>query len=166
MTNILPQAPGNNQGPWKRLEDFERTLAKQGNELYIIAGAFGEGGTGEIVKRRGKKIIKRTPVTATEIVNGNVVVPKTFWKVLVVLKKGSKRSLERIDADTRTIAVCMPNLHNTRSSNWHKYITTIRNVEAATGFDFLSELPAATQNALETKRDSTATASASVNPCQ
>src|SRR5262245_26842475 len=47
MTNILPQSPDSNQGPWKRLEDFERTLAKQGNELYIIAGAFGSGGTGE-----------------------------------------------------------------------------------------------------------------------
>jgi len=47
MTNILPQAPDNNQGPWKNLEDFERSLANDGNELCIIAGAFGSGGTGK-----------------------------------------------------------------------------------------------------------------------
>jgi endonuclease G len=34
MTNILPQAPGNNQGPWVKLENFERSLAIAGNEVY------------------------------------------------------------------------------------------------------------------------------------
>ena len=47
MTNILPQAPDNNQGPWVKLENFERDFASKGNELYIIAGAFGSGGTGK-----------------------------------------------------------------------------------------------------------------------
>jgi endonuclease G len=47
MTNILPQAADNNQGPWVKLENFERQLAGQGNELYIYAGAFGTGGTGK-----------------------------------------------------------------------------------------------------------------------
>jgi hypothetical protein len=36
--------PDNNQGPWVKLENFERELATEGNELYIIAGAFGTGG--------------------------------------------------------------------------------------------------------------------------
>jgi endonuclease G len=67
MTNILPQSPGNNQGPWKKLEDFGRTLAKQGNELYILAGAFGSNGA---------------------IAGGKVNVPKTFWKVIVILPIG------------------------------------------------------------------------------
>jgi endonuclease G len=87
MTNILPQSPDSNQGPWKRLEDFERSLAKQGNELYIIAGAFGSGGTGEIKVLKNKKIVKRIPVSAKKIVGEQVTVPGTFWKVLVVLKK-------------------------------------------------------------------------------
>jgi len=47
MTNILRQAPDNNEGPWVKLEDFGRTLAEQGNERYIYAGAFGTGGTGK-----------------------------------------------------------------------------------------------------------------------
>src|SRR5205807_5627717 len=68
MTNILPQAPDNNQGPWVRLENFERELAQEGNELYIYAGAFGTGGTG----KNGAK---------DSIASGKVTVPKTFWKV-------------------------------------------------------------------------------------
>src|SRR2546423_4352344 len=87
MTNILPQRPGNNQGPWKGLEDFSRSLARQGNELYITAGAFG---------------------SLKHIAHGKVNVPKTFWKVIVVIPKGDD-DINRINADTRTIAGCMPN---------------------------------------------------------
>jgi endonuclease G len=165
MTNILPQSPDSNQGPWKRLEDFERTLAKAGNELYIIAGAFGSGGTGEIKVTKNKKIIKRIPVSATEIVDGEVTVPKTFWKVMLVIKKGNN-DLNRINAETRTIAVCMANKQGTRSADWHKSITTIRNVEAATGYDFFSELPTAVQDAIEKRRDSSAVGPTTTNPCQ
>lgn len=38
MSNIFPQAPGNNRGPWKDLEEYSRYLLKAGNELYIVAG--------------------------------------------------------------------------------------------------------------------------------
>lgn len=165
MTNILPQSPDSNQGPWKRFEDFERTLAKQGNELYIVAGAFGSGGTGEIKVMKNKKILKRVPVSAKSILDGQVTVPKTFWKVLVVLKKGND-DLSRINGQTRTIAVCMPNKQGTRNTDWREFITTVRNVESATGFDFLSELPSSVQVAIETRRDSSAIGPADSNPCR
>jgi endonuclease G len=42
LTNIIPQAPDNNQGPWADLEDYCRELVSQGKELYIIAGPFGK----------------------------------------------------------------------------------------------------------------------------
>lgn len=144
MTNILPQRPGNNQGPWKALEDFSRTLARQGDELYIIAGAYGSTKT---------------------IARGKVNVPKTFWKVIVVLPKGGD-DLTRIGAGTRTIAVCMPNLSSIRPKDWRQFVTTIRNVESATGFNFLSELSADVQDAVENSRDSEATNPASENPCR
>ena len=66
MTNILPQTADNNQGPWRIFETFELDLANAGHELYIYAGAF--GGT------------KRTA-------NDKVVIPKTFWKSMVVISK-------------------------------------------------------------------------------
>lgn len=58
MTNILPQAPDNNQGPWRILEDFERSISEEGNELYIYAGAFGSGGIG------GKALSRKVLMTA------------------------------------------------------------------------------------------------------
>ena len=42
MTNILPQAPDNNQGYWANLENYARTLVlNQSKEIYIIAGGYG-----------------------------------------------------------------------------------------------------------------------------
>lgn len=142
MTNILPQKADNNQGPWARLEDFERSLATSGNELYIYAGAFGENGT---------------------IAGGKVNVPKTFWKIMVVLPRGNN-DLSRISAGTRAIAICMPNRQGIRNRNWRTFVTTIRNIESATGYNFLSELSTSIQNGIETQTDSEGTGTG--NPCQ
>ncbi|MCV4784831.1 DNA/RNA non-specific endonuclease, partial [Escherichia coli] len=38
MTNMVPQLAANNQGPWEDFESYCRTLASQGNELYIFSG--------------------------------------------------------------------------------------------------------------------------------
>jgi len=62
MTNILPQAPDNNQGPWEKLESYCRELVKQGKELYIISGGSGTGGIG-------------TNGAKTAIANGKITVP-------------------------------------------------------------------------------------------
>jgi endonuclease G len=40
MSNMVPQAPNNNQGPWADLEAFLRTLLPA-NEVYIVAGPAG-----------------------------------------------------------------------------------------------------------------------------
>jgi endonuclease G, mitochondrial len=161
LTNILPQGPGNNQGPWVRLENFERELANQGNEVYIVAGAFGEGGTGQIKPKNKKAKL----VNATTIAGGKITVPKTFWKVMVILPAG-ENDTSRINANTRVIAVCMVNKTQIRPNDWHTFITTIQNVEAATGYDLLSELPSGVQTALASKRDSSAVGPANKNPCQ
>jgi endonuclease G len=44
MANMQPQTPDLNRGVWLRLEDYSRTLLKQGNELYIMAGCYGGPG--------------------------------------------------------------------------------------------------------------------------
>ena len=45
MSNMVAQAPDNNQGPWAELESYLRTL-QPANELYIVSGPVGIGGTG------------------------------------------------------------------------------------------------------------------------
>ena len=127
MTNMMPQAPDNNQGPWEQLESYCRTLASQGNELYIIAGGTGVGGTGS-----------NGGVTTT-IANGHVVVPAKTWKVILILPNGSN-DLQRIGKTTRTIAVIMPNQQGIRSTPWQNFRVSVRSVEALTGYSFFSNV--------------------------
>ncbi|MGI8788787.1 MAG: DNA/RNA non-specific endonuclease [Pyrinomonadaceae bacterium] len=141
MTNVMPQAAGNNQGPWNNLENFCRSLATQGNELYIIAGSVGTGGIGS-----------GTTVTNT-IAGGKVTVPSYTWKVIMILPNGDN-DVSRVDTNTRTIAVIMPNNDNIRSDAWQKYLATVDQVEALTGYDFFSNVPTAVQDVIESRLDS------------
>jgi endonuclease G len=79
MTNMIPQAPDNNQGPWAELEDYSRTLVLQGKELYIIAGGYGTCGIG----RNGRKC----SFSAATNVRYSITVPAKMWKVIVVLDR-------------------------------------------------------------------------------
>jgi endonuclease G len=42
MSNMLPQTPELNRGPWERLEAYCRKLARKGQKLVIYAGGIGE----------------------------------------------------------------------------------------------------------------------------
>jgi endonuclease G, mitochondrial len=138
MSNILPQAPDNNQGPWERLESYCRELARQGKELYIVAGNAGEGGLG-----------KNGP--ATTIAKGKVAVPKSVWKVIVVMDAPS--AAPKVTSKTRVIAVSMPNEQGIKDVPWQNYRVSVDAIEAITGYDLLSTVPKRTQNALEKRVD-------------
>jgi endonuclease G len=139
MTNILPQAPDNNRGPWEKLESYCRDLARQGKELYIIAGGTGSGGVGE----RGKQ---------TTIGHGNVAVPAATWKIIMVLDHPDS-TLSDITPATRAIAVVIPNQQGIKDDDWRQFRTTIDKIETLTGYDFLTKLPKSTQDKLEAKQD-------------
>lgn len=138
MTNMIPQAPNNNQQAWGDLEEYCRTLAKAGNELYIVMGQYGTGGTGS----NGAK---------STLDNGRITVPKRIWKVVVVLPEGSDDA-NRVSSSTRIIAVDTPN-NNSLNTDWASYRTTVDAIEAATGYDLLSAVPVATQRTVESRVD-------------
>ncbi|KEO83975.1 DNA/RNA non-specific endonuclease [Tumebacillus flagellatus] len=138
MTNMIPQSPNNNEITWANLENYGRTLVNAGNELYIIAGGYGQGGTG-------------SNGYATTVGNG-VVVPAYTWKIMVVLPNGTN-DLSRISTVTRVIAVMMPNNQTVNSQPWGYYRTTVDSIEAKTGYDFLSAVPTTIQSAIESKVD-------------
>ena len=137
MSNMVPQAPNNNQGPWADLESFLRTLLPA-NEVYVVAGPAGVGGSGD-----------NGP--ATTIANGHVTVPAYTWKVALVLPHGES-DLSRVSAATRTIAVIMPN-NNSINSDWHTYLTTVDAVEALTGYDFFANVPDIIETSIEAGLD-------------
>ena len=138
MTNMMAQAPDNNQGPWANLENFLRTLLPA-NEIYIVAGGAGSGGTG-------------ASGFATTIADGRVAVPAFTWKVALVLPKSSGSDVDDVTAGARTIAVIMPNIQGIRTSNpsdWMAYLKTVDQVEALTGYDFFENVEDIVENAIE-----------------
>lgn len=132
MTNIIPQAPDNNQGPWEKLESYSRKLVvDQNKELYIISGGYG---------------VQRT------IAASKITVPERTWKVVVVSDR-SGLGVSRITNNTRVIAVDMPNRQGIKDNSWSSFTTTIDNIEASTGYDLLSNVPTSIQNVIEATVD-------------
>ncbi|GAA4424030.1 hypothetical protein GCM10023188_03380 [Pontibacter saemangeumensis] len=138
MTNMIPQAPRNNQETWARLEDYTRELVQQGQEVYVMMGSYGVGGTG-------------SEGTSRKIDDGRVTVPSRIWKVLVVLPEGDD-DLSRITTATRVIAVNTPNTNSVRP-DWTSYLTTVDAIEQATGYDLLKAVPGEVQEVLESRLD-------------
>jgi endonuclease G, mitochondrial len=139
MTNILPQAPDNNRGPWEQLESYCRDLVAQGKELYIVAGGAGEGGTGE----NGRK---------NKLSRISISVPASTWKVVLVSDRPGA-GIAGITEQTRTIAVIMPNKQGIKNNDWRDYRVSVDQVEALTGYDFFSNIPQALQATIEAKTD-------------
>lgn len=140
MTNMTPQAPANNQGPWADMEGYLRTLVGEGNELYVIMGGAGQGGVG-------------SNGAANTIAGGNVTVPAVHWKVIIVLPNGVD-DVNRVFKTTRTIAVIMPNTQSA-TANWKTYRTSVDAVERLTGFNFFSNVRPQMQRIIESRIDRT-----------
>lgn len=126
MTNMIPQAPENNREVWRELEEYSRELVSQGKELYIIAGGAGSKGT----------------------LKGKVTVPRQTWKVIAVLDRPGQ-GVSGVSANTRLIAVMMPNSSEVARTDWENYLVSVDRVEAATGYDFFANVPKSIQAVIE-----------------
>ena len=132
MTNMVPQIAANNQGPWEEFETYCRTLAQQGNEVYIMSGPTGNIGT---------------------IAQGRVIVPSMTWKVVLVLPNGSD-DLARVNKGTRAFGIIVPNQPPLdMQAPWRNFRVTVNAVELLTGYDFFNAIPKNTQELIERRRD-------------
>ncbi|MEM9482855.1 MAG: DNA/RNA non-specific endonuclease [Cyanobacteria bacterium P01_F01_bin.116] len=129
MTNIFPQMPENNRGPWREFESYCRDLLYQQNKtLYIIGGVYGQ-----------KKPIARE----------RVIPPSRTWKVVVIFDGDA--TIDNVTYDTEIIAIDIPN-SNRVDEQWQTYQTSIDRIELATGYDLLSDIPETLQTELEGQR--------------
>ena len=140
MTNIIPQAPRNNQITWLGLENYARSLMTAGNELYIISGAYGMGGSGSLGG------------TTNTIASGSITVPSRVWKVVVVLPIGTD-DVNRVTSSTRIIAIDTPNTQTVTDQVWGFYRTSVDAIETATGLDLLSNINDSLEASLEAAVD-------------
>lgn len=129
MTNIFPQTPENNRGPWRELENYSRDLVYDHNKtLYIMGGVYGQ----------------KQPIA-----KDRVIPPSRTWKVIVVLD--DEPTANNVTYDTEIIAVDMPNSFKL-DERWQTYQTSIDRIELATGYDLLSDVPESVQSVLEKRR--------------
>ena len=141
LTNIVPQMGDLNQGVWASFENaLGDSATKGGRAVYIITGPlYSRSHALSFLKNEGK-----------------VAIPDSTWKVALIGPRngGVPFTLGNVQdwndlAGVTVLAVNMPNIAGVRNDPWQKYLTTVDKIETATGFDFLSLLPVAFQDALE-----------------
>lgn len=134
LSNMVPQAPNNNQGPWEQLESYSRSLVSSGKELYIVSGPIYSG--------------------TVKTIGNNVAVPTSTWKVITVMPS-TGLGPTNVTTSTRVIAVIMPNDDTkiSRTADWHNYRVTARSIEQQTGINFMSDVAQSVQDVIETKVD-------------
>ena len=130
MINITPQAHGMNAGPWQYLEEYCRSQAREGNDIYIVCG---HGFRDRNFKRIGR---------------AGVAVPDFGWKIAVIVPQGGA-----ITAEARAVAVEMPNISTISRRKWQEFMKTPAQIEQDTGLKFFTSLPPSVAAALRQKLD-------------
>ena len=119
MSNIVPQLPDLNRGPWKEVEQLiANDYLEESEELWVITGPiYGE------------------PVA--ELVSG-VKVPTAFYKVVI----------DEIDGNVRFLAWVMPQAAG-GAARLSSYLVSVDEIESVTGLDFFTLLNDGVEGQLE-----------------
>ena len=125
MTNIAPQAPALNRGPWREMELRIADLwtAKYG-ETWVIVGAL--AGNSPQPKR---------------IADGDIDVPEQYYAIVVA----------QTDDGVRALAVLLPQTADRWTFPVHS-IVTIDELEALSGLEFFPEMPSFLKRPLQSDR--------------
>ncbi len=119
MSNIVPQTPDLNRGPWKEVEQLiANDYLREYKELWVITGPIYEEPIGKL--------------------DSGVTVPIAFFKIVV----------DEIDGMGRLIAWVMPQTAGGNAS-LNSYLVSVDDIEAVTGLDFLTLLNDASEGHLE-----------------
>ena len=126
LSNMAPQVGvGFNRNIWRSLETAVRGWVQERGRLTIITGPV--------------FAIGNNRVSYEVIGENNVAVPTHFYKIIV----------DNNDPDNvQALAFMMPN-EDLSDQDYRDYLTTINRIELATGIDFLSAIPPAVQDAVE-----------------
>lgn len=91
---------------------------------------------------------------ADTIAGGKITVPAKCWKVVLAVESGTGGAADvpKVTASSRVIAVVMPNDQSV-GHGWAKYRTTVKEVEALTGYKFFDRVPPIVTDPLKAKVD-------------
>lgn len=123
MSNIAPQAPALNRGPWRELEQRIADLwTRRWGEIWVICGA-----------------LPGTDAASRQTLPGSGVdVPEKYWMLIVAQE----------NQDVRAMALLLPQTVAFDDFPTHRLVS-IDELEELTGFDFLPDMPKVLQEVLE-----------------
>lgn len=127
LTNISPQKPNLNRKVWQRLEEIEvDVFAKQYGEVWVITGPVFDAD----IER-----LRSTP---------RVEVPDAFFKILA--------APQGVNGEPQMLAFVVP---QTVKGNepLSRFVTSVKDVEKLSGFDFFPDMPQPQQDRLEAAID-------------
>jgi uncharacterized repeat protein (TIGR01451 family) len=123
MSNMIVQDSKNNEGVWNTFEGYCRTLLST-QELLIMCGPY-----------------DFSTVTAGA---SKVYIASNIFKIVVCAPLGGSNALFRITnanpSSIRVIAIETPN-DDSVVSTWASYVTSVKQVQQDTGYNFFSALP-------------------------
>ena len=126
MSNICPQRPGLNRGPWRDIEHRIAKIYGQQHPVWVVIGAIPSApGEAKMLENKNNK-----PT--------NIHIPPAFYHIIISDHNGR----------LRVCAMILPQdapLH----AHPRRYLASVREIENLTGLDFFSDLPQAEQDLLE-----------------
>ena len=135
MTNIAPQRPPLNRGPWREMEQRIADLwtARYG-EIWVIVGT--------VSPTADRKKLEGTPID----------VPEQFYMLIAAVEaKEDRQSEEEPSGEVRALAVLLPQTAEVDDFPVHN-IVTIKELEAATGLQFFPDMLKSLAKALKADR--------------
>ena len=123
MTNICPQVPALNSGPWNTIEKQCRAWAQVYGDVYIVCGPI-------YFNQKHKTIGKN-----------KIQVPEAFFKVVLRLK-----------GEPKAIGFICRNA-SAKGHKKTDYVNSVDEVERITGMDFFSQLPDDIEQQIEGQAD-------------
>ena len=118
LSNITPQTPAFNRGFWKRIENHIRDLSKEYQMVHVFSGPLYLSHKA----RDGKRYVRYQVLGEKE-----VAVPTHFFS-LIFVELPSKKMLGK--------AYIIPNQSIDSKTPLKKYLTTVEEVERASGVMF------------------------------
>ena len=83
------------------------------------------------------------------MIGHEVAVPQANYKIIAVLEQG--QTPNDVTPDSEVVAVRMPNEAGVGRRSLREFVVSIDDLERETGYDFLSNLPAEVQRAVEAR---------------
>jgi endonuclease G, mitochondrial len=136
MSNVLPQRPDLNRGPWFDFELYvQRKIESTSHprDAYVIAGAVWPAACATHAARvagDGCPDVGRSTDPTHRI-----AVPSATWKVVVFVDPGED---PRAALHPYIAGVLMPNTNGIAAARWYTYRATVAEIEAASGYDLPS----------------------------